>query len=130
MYRTNLTTNIGTEAGTLASRNIQDNFTFLSHYEASFHFLVKRVHNYASLRSNIFRTTLQLRQSPKTNAEMRQSQLTAAADILILLATSVNRSHTVSGGVLNPFYTQLPYAHPRTKSTTSLSSTKDVITPS
>ena len=130
MYRTNLTAQIGKETGGLASKSIHENFTSLSHYEASFHFLVKRIHNFANLRSNIFTSTLQFNRASRAVDGSRKASLVSSADTLVLLATSLNRSHTVASGVLNPFYAPLNYTNPQQANPLTLSASKDIISPS
>ena len=127
MYRTNLTLQTKEMIGNLASRNIQENFNFLSNYETSFHFFVKRAHNFSTLRSNVFATT------PKLNSSTNQPknvQSLSPENILVLIANSLSRSHTTASGVLNPFYSRIDYSHLKNSSDTPVLTSKDVVSPS
>jgi hypothetical protein len=125
MYRTNLTQQTQETIGNLASRDIQNNFNFLSNYETSFHFFVKRAHAFSTLRSNTFTTTLKLNSNPKVGTS---TQSMSPENILVLLANSLSRSHTTASGVLNPFYSRIDYSQLKKFSPTPAS--KDVVSPS
>lgn len=126
MYRSNLLPSSGSITGVKNFKDLRDNFNFLSYYESSFHFFIKRIHNFLNLSSNSFSSTLTLN---STVVSENAGTGTSSANDLILLATSLGRSQTLTNGVLNPFYVNTNFKKNLPKRV-ELSLTKDVVLPS
>jgi hypothetical protein len=124
MYRSNLTST-NDITGVRNFKDLKDNFNFLSYYESSFHFFIKRIHHFLNLGSNTISSTLTLNPTKVSVGGYGETSFTSD---LTLLATSLGRSHTLTNGVLNPLYSGVSFKKVLSNKL-ELSLTKDIVLP-